>query len=288
MKKRSVTYNSMIAQEVQLVSAEDADAITFIPRLFTQASLPVRRIPGNEFIRQNGLYELTLLSPSSIGLPYGGYPRMLIVWITDRAKKTRSRHIHLGDSFNDFLGKLEKSNSGGDNGPLKHIKTQYQRLLSCHIQWTHNTSTSWSMRTACIASEAHITWQPASPYKWETHLILSEAFFNEIMERSVPVDKRVLEACSHYPMAFDLYCWLTSRNFYNKKKIFIPWQQLAMQFANTYSRQSTFRSKFSLALDHVKPFYPAAEIYVDKKGVLLYPSPPHVPQRFIPDYFDSS
>jgi hypothetical protein len=289
MKKRSPLYLVSAANEIQQVSALEARSVIHIPRMLANASFPTRRLPGNEFVRRNGDYELTLLSPSSIGLPYGTYPRLIIAWITHQSKITRSRTIHLGDSINAFLKNLEKSSSGGTYGSMTSLREQCKRLFSCNIQWTHNSETSWSMESLRIAQKASMIWQPNEPGSWEAYLTLDQGFFDEIQQSAIPVDRRVLQACSHYPLAIDIYSWLTLRNFRNNRGItLIPWDLLALQFANSYSRESHFRQKFTQALRRVSLFYPTARFHCDHKGVWLYPSPPHVPPMTKSNYLDSS
>ena len=83
--------NQAVAIETE--SAQDAGALGFVARATIQATLPHRKVDGNEFIRRNGNYTLRLLAPSDIGLPYGAVPRLLLAWVTTEAVKTRSREL---------------------------------------------------------------------------------------------------------------------------------------------------------------------------------------------------
>lgn len=288
MKKRSKQYIIQIAQNIQQISAPEAKTVAYIPQLMANTALPSRSHNINEFVRRNGNYELTLLAPSSIGLPYGTYPRLIISWITTQSKITKSNEIYLGRSLNEFIKNLGKTNSGGSTGSATALREQCKRLFSCSIQWTHDTESSWSMESLRIAQRASMLWNPNSTDKWEAYLTLDQAFFEDIQLRAVPIDHRVLEACSHYPLAIDVYCWQTYRYFKLTQRTLIPWKNLALQFANSYSRRWQFKNKFYLALKRVQLFYPAANFCCDKQGVWLYPSPPHVPPTYKPDSINSS
>ena len=61
--------------------AREAGAVRFMARAMTQATMPHKATPGNEFKRRNGSFILSMLAPSDIGLPYGSIPRLLVSWI---------------------------------------------------------------------------------------------------------------------------------------------------------------------------------------------------------------
>jgi len=70
------------AEAIEEESAEDAGALMFTARLLTQVSLPHSMRKGNEYSRRSGRFQMHVLSPSAIGLPFGHYPRLLLTWIT--------------------------------------------------------------------------------------------------------------------------------------------------------------------------------------------------------------
>lgn len=75
MKKSTITpsveqiINDTLAIETE--SVQDVGALGLMARAMVQATLPHKKVVGNEFERRNGNYTLTLLAPSKIGLPYG-------------------------------------------------------------------------------------------------------------------------------------------------------------------------------------------------------------------------
>jgi hypothetical protein len=70
----------------------------------------------------------------------------------------------------------------------------------------------------------------------EVTVTLSEHFFNEVIDRPVPIDMRAIKALKQSPMALDIYTWLTYRASYLKRPTVIPWSSLALQFGSDYSR----------------------------------------------------
>lgn len=52
---------------IEAEDAKQAGSVGFMARALTQATMPHRKAVGNEFVRNNGTFELTILSPSSAG-----------------------------------------------------------------------------------------------------------------------------------------------------------------------------------------------------------------------------
>ncbi len=113
---------------------------------------------------------------------------------------------------------------------------------------------------------------------WRSTVTLSPGFFEAIVDRPVPIDLRVLRALRS-PMALDLYSWLTYRNSYLRRPARIPWGALGKQFGADYGDRKDFKRKFLAALGQVLVLYPAARVEQVRGGVLLKPSPSHIPRR---------
>jgi hypothetical protein len=75
---------------IEAESAQTAGALGFLARAMVQATLPHKKVAGNEFERKNGAYTLHLhpLAPAKVGLPYGTVPRLLLAWLTTEAVLT--------------------------------------------------------------------------------------------------------------------------------------------------------------------------------------------------------
>ena len=127
-KNLDLLINRALAIEDEM--ALDADALGFMARAMVQATLPHSKVAGNEFTRKNGNYSLTILSPSTIGLPYGSVPRLLLAWVTTEAVKTKSRELELGDSLSGFMRELDLVPTGGRWGSISRLKEQTKRLFA--------------------------------------------------------------------------------------------------------------------------------------------------------------
>ena len=274
---------SHLAIEAQ--EAAEAGALGYMARALTLATMPHSKVEGNEFHRRNGAFSMSMLAPSSVGLPYGSKPRLLVAYLATEAVRKGERDIILGDSLSDFMKVLGLQATGGRWGSITGLKQQINRLFSSsvHCKWDNKDSTS--IANMPIVSKAQLWWDPRNPDQkglWESTVRLGEDFFAEVVANPVPIDLRAVRALKQSPMALDIYFWLTHRMSYLRKSHarHIPWAALQMQFGASYPTTAqgirNFHKQFVGHLRKVQAVYPQAQIEDSTKGLILKPSPSHV------------
>jgi hypothetical protein len=272
--------NKALAIEDEL--ALDADALGFMARAMVQATLPHSKVVGNEFTRKNGNYSLTILSPSTIGLPYGSVPRLLLAWVTTEAVKTKSRELELGDSLSGFMRELDLVPTGGRWGSITRLKEQTKRLFASSITAIYEQGQGTQIINQAVADRAVFWWHPKDPDQaalWKSTITLTDNFYREIIDRPVPIDMRAIKALKKSPMALDIYTWLTYRVSYLKRPTAISWASLAMQFGSSYSRQRDFKTAFMSELKKVVTVYGGVQVEALPTGLLVKPSLTHIPRK---------
>ncbi|WP_018417332.1 replication protein RepA [Teredinibacter turnerae] len=281
--------NKLITESLAIeeAAAKEAGKLGFMARALVQATLPHSEVDGNEFERTNGAFTLSMLAPSSVGLPYGNIPRLLISWLTTEAVKTRSREVILGDTLTQFMHELDMAPTGGRWGSITRLRDQMTRLFSCFVSCSYVGSNMTGVRNIMIADEANLWWSPKNPDQaalWQSSVRLSERFYEEVIENPVPIDIRALKALRRSPMALDIYCWLTYRLSYLKKPTQIPWGALQTQFGANYATTQegtrNFKKKFLMHLKKVLLVYPDAKLEDCGQTLLLKPSPTHIPKLY--------
>ena len=251
-------------------------------RAMVQATLPHSKVAGNEFTRANGNYSLTILAPSSIGLPYGTIPRLLLAWLTTEAVKTQSRALELGDSLSGFMAELDMMPTGGRWGSITRLKDQSRRLFSSSITAVYEKGSGFAVINQAVADRAQFWWDNKHPEQaglWKSTVTLSEKFFHEVIDRPVPIDMRAVKALKKSPMALDIYAWLTYRASYLKRPTVIPWAALALQFGSNYAVLRQFKAAFLNELRKVMLVYGQAQVEATEAGLMVKPSPTHITKK---------
>lgn len=268
---------------VEAEAAKEAGALGYMARALVQATLPHSKIAGNEFKRTNGVFKLTILTDSEIGLPYGCIPRLLLSWISTEAVRTKDRNLILGKNLSSFMSELDLIPTGGRWGTITRLKEQMKRLFGASISCTYDDGNRWAIQNISPISKANVWWDPKQPAQitlFESTITLNEDFFNEIINNPVPIDMRVLKALKRSPLAIDIYCWLTYRLSYLKKQTIIPWEALQVQFGSNYATDNqgvrNFKKAFLRELRKITCFYKEADIESHEDGLKLNPSLSHI------------
>lgn len=279
MKDKNI--NKLITEVLAIEEreAKEAGALGFMARALVQATLPHKKPVGNEFIRKNGSFTLTILAPSDIGLPYGSIPRLLLTWLSSEAVKTKQRELILGDSLSDFMRQIGLTPSGGARGDITRLRTQAEKLFESSIRCRYVDSDQRKGKGIQISDEYSLWNKSKNPEQVElfpSTVTLSESFFREITENPVPIDLRAIKALKRSPLALDIYSWLTYRMSYLRRQTVIPWEALELQFGAEYGRTRDFKKYFIEQLRKVLLLYPAAKVAEVPSGLELKPSLTHI------------
>lgn len=281
-KNLSKFINEVLAIEAE--EAKSAGSIGYMARALVQATMPHKEIQGNEFTRRNGIFTLSILAPSKIGLPYGTIPRLLMAWVTTEAVLKKDRMLCLGNTLSSFMSELGLVPTGGRWGSITRLKEQTKRLFTSSISCSYETEIAEGEKGFRVADSHELWWSPQSPKQstlFDSTVTLSDAFFNEIINFPVPIDLRVLKVLSRSPLAIDIYCWLTYRMSYLKNDSSIPWEVLQLQFGSDYAQtdhgKRDFKRAFLRELKKVTTVY-QVNLETSSKSLVLKPSKSHIKQ----------
>ena len=287
---KNVRLRDNLIEEIFSTDVLAASALAFVPKAFTYSSFPYQQ-PKNpdgtlatHYVRQTKRLCLTLSTANaSLGLPYGCLPRLLLAYMTNQAKMNATRTIDLCRSISELLALFQLKVTGGKTGTIARMRHQLRAL----------TSTTVNFEWAGAAQDNHISGMVLFPIIesavfWEkngsselldgSYVRLSEYFFNEI-KAAVPVDMRALLALKKSPLAMDLYTFLTYRVYSLSRPTTIPWAALHSQFGYDYARMRDFKAKVKKAMASISIIYDTLKFELTDRGLLIYPSPTHVPRR---------
>jgi hypothetical protein len=258
--------------------------VRFIPRFLAQVCLPYTD-PGQREMwqRVNGDLTLTIHSdawptqenePHRIGLPYGLYPRLLLMFLTTMAVRTRTPVIQV-PSHRQLMRSLGIPKSATSS---RNLTQQLMRLASCSISvLNQNGSDSQHLRWWRFASGLTLNADGHPHLSTPLEITLSEEFFETIVRSPIPVDDTVMQHLrgrNSSGLALDVYWWLTHRSWKVREPQRISWKQLEVQFGNQYDAANAhkWRARFLAAVDKVLEHRPDIRCARDERVFVILPT----------------
>lgn len=286
-----------VFEAVQYVMSTDPIS-GFLHSALCAMSLPVRR-PTDEFapiIRRDGNYTLIIrpvermkmvdgdLVSNKVGVPFGVLARLVMLFIMSQAVKQRSREIYLGDSFAAWMRRMgfENTDGGGPRGSRALIQDQIERLMACEwtIRWDQEVGGSPSSngkaakkvaksgKTTSISAFAVNDMRLVNQYggistsegEFVSRFVLSEAFYQNLILHSVPLNERAFAALKRSATQIDLYTYLAYRlpRITKGEEVRLSWQDLAAHLGNDTSAMFKFRQTVRKAWVTVSGVYQQA------------------------------
>lgn len=273
--------------------------------------------PAKDFSRVNGDFKLEILSSHGIPFGIYPRLLMSWVTTEAVQKQSPVIELgdSLRSFLRDVLD--IRSASGGARGSGGRVLEQMKRLFGSLITAEYagkKGGKGFALRNILIANELNLShaaikaiedldksqnssspankqlWTPQDASEagnWQSELVLTDSFFMECVSSPVPVDLRAYKALRGSPLAMDIYSWMTYRVSYLKGATRpIPWEALMLQFGSGFTSGDAdptqavrnFKKDFLKALKAVLIVYPSANITIEDSGLVLHPSPTHVPK----------
>lgn len=260
------------------------DDMAFTHSVLCQVGLPRAKVEGREFLRQSGAAWLNIQAgvldegsgPVLQPIPYGPVPRLALAWVSTFAMRHKTREIHIGESAAEFLRLMGMDDQGARYATLRK---QMHALAVCRLQLglkgrTFNGSPVEQFDAWLNNKE---TKQKAL---WPGVMLLSDGYFQQLVEHGVPLDNRALHALKGSALALDVYTWLAHRlHRIESRPLILHWKSLREQFAQEYQGKDPdkdFKKKFLPALQAALAVYPQAKVKQVTGGLMLQASPPPI------------
>lgn len=268
----------------------------FSARVWAQVSLPYRD-PGPDkqfWVRKNGSITLKVRPASitnrngedTVGYPFGILPRHIMTWMATEALRTESPELTLGKSMTGFMEKLQVERGGTTQARLR---TQMERVFGSQLSvegltyGAEGQGYGLEKRFIQITDATRLWFSENEELDVEglfaSKIILSEAFYNSIMERPIPVDPRALQLLGTKPLTFDIYVWIGYRLYSLEHPTRMAWSDLHVQFGSQTKRLRDFRKDFHEALQNIQIIMPKLRYEIEQDYFLLYPSPTPIEQN---------
>jgi Plasmid encoded RepA protein len=280
------------ALELILKPATIQDAM-FQHSVLCQTFLPYRN-PGDDVTtweQQQGNVSLAVQSMKAfnpetqklevVGLPYGTKSRLIMAHINSQAIKTQNKTLDIESSLSGFIKTLGLTTDGRT---INDTKDQLRRLTTSIISLGYFSDEKNYQVDLKIVKGFDINFNKDlnKRVNWSSEIILTDDYYNSLMQHAIPLDERALAALSHNAMALDIYAWLAQRLHrisYGTPQ-FVSWQNLKDQFGGGYKDMKKFKEVFRKTLFFVRLQYQAARLDEDNnKGFILHNSPTPIPMK---------
>lgn len=299
-----VPFNNPDSELFDIEKPDEQQYLSYLPALFTTASLPFRNVNKTVFERKgsNGI-SLKLTSPTNV--PFGRYGRLLLSVLTTHAvlQKNKIGPVLLEyNKLSDLLTEMQLPKSRG-----KDIKEQLECFSNAAFSFTQKIT---ELKAAYLFEELYdknnipkqdiivtthstgnIRFTEGVQYKeaddgsgdkksFAFKIILSPEFAAFCKKHAVPINYTVYKSISS-AIGKDIYAWLVYRNNSITEPIFIPRHKLVEQFnpVDDAKNQNQENVSYFRILENIKEikekFYPELKFSIDKsgEGITLYKSP---------------
>lgn len=220
-----------------VVASRSDDAVLWHHAAFCRMALPLRapragwsRAAGNASIRIEP-------GPTGHALPSGQLLRLILLAICDAAFQSKSPVVELGESPADLaerVGLPAKANS---------VAEQMERILAARIVISADSGPELVMFDA--RGRLRVADRP-----WRPTVRLSSGFHASLLEKAVPLERRMVEATRDTPASFDAYAWIRQAVHGQQpgQAVTAGWNQLLDAFGTSSQDAGSFRTGFEAAL----------------------------------------
>lgn len=299
-----VEDNSLSALFDLVTAGEEPKYLSYIPGLFTTASLPFKNVKKTVFIRK-GSQGLTLTLTSPLNVPYGRYGRLLLTVLTTHAVLSKEKNVPVMIEYNSLAELLKEMQLPRQRG--KDIKEQLDCFTNATFAFTHKettlrggylfkdlyedgnypkndvevtTKTTGSIRFTTGVQFQEVDDKISEKKYGNFKIVISAEFASFCQKHAVPIDYGVYKSISS-AVGKDIYAWLVFRNNGLKDSVFIPRDKLVEQFMPVSEDKdpNTVNVNYAFITNQIneikKKYYKELKVDIDPhgSGITLYKSP---------------
>lgn len=199
--------------------ASGRQELAFNTRPFVLCGLPLRRPPSSQLVhrRRNGKFYLHVVAHPDYGLPFG-QDRLIPIWVATLALRQKSRALR----FDSAAQMLDFFHLPKDGPHYRRLVDGFKRLFGATIFF----GTEEQPQSAPLVDWTRFhffdgmkLWfnpaegESASAGGHKSAITVSEAFYREINDHRIPVEREVVAALAHAPGVLDLYIWLVWKSW---------------------------------------------------------------------------
>ncbi len=266
-----------------LILAEEEFRLGITHAGFAMTSLPHKRIDAPHWKREGHSTKLFVesgidSSGQQIGVPYGSFARLILLYLQTEAIRTGSPEVELGRSMKNWMLKMSLSTGGRT---YRLVSEQARRISACRLTFFTDRAGMEHRHNGAFVRDAITLAGVADenqPSLWQDKVRLDDGFWQSLKTHPVPVREEAIKAIGARSLAIDVYIWLAYRLHVLPKSTTVSWAAIHSQFGAGFVLQRKTKASFLEALSLALAVYPEASVDVEKGGIIMNPSPPAVPK----------
>jgi len=271
-KKNSPSERQIKKKERQILDAWDfkenpeafSEEFAQVAKIFCQMSFPHSETWKEDMDTINGDWGFRVQfnrdwNRKLYGLPYGVYPRLIMIYLMQRAYMYDERRVKV-NGIAEFIRKIGKESDGRT---VDIVYNQTRRLLHTEVIFKNlKTGEEGGFR---LFSRWFLDWNKIenshqTELEFKDHYIeLSSGFYERLKRSHITLNLKPLKELSHSALLMDIYVWLTYR-LCGGRSVTVSWKQLHSQFGANYKDDryglKNFRTKFLRYMKRIQEYFP--------------------------------
>jgi hypothetical protein len=227
------------------------------------------------------------VTPGRSGFPFGAKARIMLLHLIDRAIRSGTPAVNMGQSMRGWLVSNDIA-LGGMSYAL--VGEQSRRIAGCGLRVVQGNLedvagpqpepevrafiSGFELETddgsPIFASPQDAEHTPVFP----RCAFLDPGFFRHVLENRVVLDRAALQQISDNGWALDLYIWLASELPSLSEPVRHSWTTIWRDGFADHGPKHRIKAKIIATLPLAAAVYPAARFIVENDGIVLIPSAP--------------
>lgn len=270
-----------IDDAIRNLEKQDEQAIFYQYSSFCTHTLPLSKSTKKEIVSEFPNNKMTVSSIGEETLPWGGIPRIIILYLNTMAVLNGTDTISLGKNIKEFVESLDYKASYVEGGTNDQVMEQLEKLY--RTEFSHERIEKIHLEDGSVEIKRHQksfkifdeknTFELIKDNlseKQEATVKLSATYFNELKAHPVPLSMDTIKALKKSPLGLDLYAFLSYRAN-TKKLIALKLTDLMKQFG-IESETWRFKDNIKRALKLVQKQWPECNVVIKSNAMVILPT----------------
>ena len=212
------------------------------------------------------------------GVPFGCFPREILMWINNEVLEKKSKEIFLGESYSDFLRRLMPESSGELYKGYHNNKEQLLGILgmSCCIYYSIVGTEKHDIDRIIFSKEWNDSLKSTNEdvtKQWIRKIILDDKIYDEILSTNCYFNRKLISETRLSTIFLDLFMWISYLSAKINDKLKLSFDDLMVPICSSDGSKRSYKQNIQTQLKRLQEILGGRFSVNKKEGYLLiYPS----------------